>query len=81
MSDTKTLTPLEAEAVVDELIEAYGLGAYPKVTVTEAAPGRWRIEWRSMEVEAAAMTATEWSEWLRRRVGSISPEKLTTTGG
>jgi hypothetical protein len=81
MSDTQTLTTAQAEAVVDELIETYGLGAYPKVTVHEISPGRWRVEWRSMNIETAAMTATEWTEWLRRRVGSISPEKLTTTAG
>jgi hypothetical protein len=81
MSDTETLTAAQAEAVVDELIESYGLGAYPKVSVKEYSPGRWRIEWRSMEIETAAMTSTQWTEWLRHRVGSISPEKLTNTAG
>lgn len=81
MADTERLTAQQAEAVVDELIETYGLGAYPKVVVTETTPGRWRIQWRAMEVETPAMTAAQWSDWLRRRVGSISPEKLTTTAG
>jgi hypothetical protein len=81
MADSETLTAGQAEAVVDDLIETYGLGAYPKVVVTETAPGRWRVEWRGMEVEVAAMSAPQWTEWLRRRVGSISPEKLTNTAG
>jgi hypothetical protein len=81
MTDTQVLSPEAAQAVVDELIQAFGLGAYPKVEVRLIAPGRWRIRWRSMEAEEPAMTATEWEEWLRRCVGSISPARLETSEG
>lgn len=79
--EAETLTAEQAEGVVDELIEAFGPGAYPKVSVTEVAPGTWRIQWRSMEVRTSAMTADEWRDWLRRRVGSIAPERLETSEG
>jgi hypothetical protein len=79
--DKERLSAAQAQGIVDELIEAFGLGAYPKVTVSEVAPGRWRISWREMEDEAPAMTKTQWEQWLRRRVGSITPERLETSEG
>jgi hypothetical protein len=79
--ETDKLTAAQAEGIVDELIEAFGLGAYPKVSVTEVAPGRWRIRWRSMEAEVAEMANAQWEDWLRRRVGSITPERLETSEG
>lgn len=79
--ESDKLSAKAAEGIVDELIESFGLGAYPKVKVTEIAPGRWRIAWREMEAEAPAMTKSQWEQWLRRRVGSISPERLETSEG
>lgn len=81
MAQAEKLTAEQAEGVVDELIERFGPGAYPKVSVTEVAQGTWRIRWRAMDVEAPAMTAEKWSDWLRERVGSIAPERLETSEG
>lgn len=81
MEDEPKLNPEDAEAVVDELIQNFGPGAFPKVNVSEVSPGKWRIEWRAMKVTAAAMTSTQWTEWLRQRVGSIAPERLETSEG
>lgn len=81
MEQAETLTAQQAEGIVDELIEMFGPGAYPKVKVTEVADGTWRVQWRLMEVEVRAMTVEAWRDWLRRRVGSITPERLETSEG
>jgi hypothetical protein len=39
MSEIGLLTPREAEAVIEDRIEQFGLGALPHVTVTELADG------------------------------------------
>lgn len=75
------LTAEEAEGVVDQLIAQFGHGAYPKVTVAEVSPSKWRIQWREMETESEPMSAKQWRNWLRRRVGSIAPERLETSEG
>ena len=75
------LSAEQAEGVVEELIEQFGPGAYPKVTVEEVEDHKWRIQWREMETIAPPMTARQWTDWLRRRVGSMTPERLETSEG
>ena len=73
------LTPHEAEAVVEERIELFGLGALPRVTVTELPDGRWRVQWDRLESVVAPMAADAWHAWLERNVGSLDPGDLGTT--
>ncbi|MEN9577774.1 MAG: hypothetical protein RJA70_783 [Pseudomonadota bacterium] len=75
------LTAEEAEGVVDQLIEQFGHGSYPKVSVAEVSPSKWRIQWRDMQMESVPMSAKQWRNWLRKRVGSIAPERLETSEG
>jgi hypothetical protein len=74
-----TLTPREAEAVVEERIELFGLGALPRVTVTERPDGLWRVRWDRLEHVVAPMEREVWHAWLERNVGSLDPGDLGTT--
>lgn len=40
MSESRLLTPREAEAVIEDRIEQFGLGALPRVNVTSSPMGR-----------------------------------------
>jgi hypothetical protein len=73
------LTPREAEAVVDDRIELFGLGALPKVAVTPLDDGRWHVQWDRREAVVAPMTGTAWRAWLEENVGSLDPGQLETT--
>ena len=67
MNETEpTLTPREAEAVVEERIELFGLGALPRVTVTERPDGLWRVRWDRLEHVVAPMEREVWHAWLER---------------
>lgn len=73
------LTPREAEAVVDDRIESFGLGALPKVVVTQFDDGRWHVRWDRREAVIAPMTGAAWRAWLEENVGSLDPGQLETT--
>lgn len=73
------LTPREAEAVVEDRIELFGLGALPRVTVTELPDGQWRVQWDRRESVVAPMGPEAWHTWLERNVGSLDPGDLGTT--
>lgn len=79
MSDASPLTPHEAEAVVEERIETFGLGALPRVTVTPLPDGMWRVRWENLEATVPPMTAEAWRAWLEDNVGSLDPGDLETT--
>lgn len=79
MSEGRVLTPREAEAVVEDRIEAFGLGALPRVTVTPLPDGMWRVRWENLEATVAPMTAPAWRAWLEENVGSLDPGDLETT--
>jgi hypothetical protein len=79
MNDTRLLTPREAEAVVEDRIERFGLGVLPRVSVTALADGLWRVRWDSFERTVAPMTPDAWHAWLERYVGSLDPGDLETT--
>ena len=79
MSEKSVLTPREAEAVVQDCIELFGLGVLPRVSVTELADGAWRVHWDRLECDVAPMTREAWHAWLERNVGSLDAGDLETT--
>jgi hypothetical protein len=79
MDERSTLTPREAEAVVEDRIERFGLGALPSVSVTELADGTWRVRWDRLERVVAPMTQEAWQAWLEENVGSLDAGDLETT--
>ena len=79
MGEKSTLTPREAEAVVEDRIERFGLGALPSVSVTELADGTWRVRWDRLERVVAPMTQEAWHAWLEENVGSLDAGDLETT--
>jgi hypothetical protein len=79
MSKDHVLTPHEAEAVVEDRIESFGLGALPRVSVTALADGTWRVQWEHLERIVAPMTQDAWHAWLEENVGSLDAGDLETT--
>jgi hypothetical protein len=79
MSDSHLLSPREAEAVVEDRIERFGLGALPRVDVTVLADGSWRVRWEHLERTVAPMTREAWYAWLEENVGSLDAGDLVTT--
>ena len=79
MSESALLTPQEAEAIVADRIEQFGLGALPRVVVTELADRRWRVRWEHHDVTVAPMTQDDWYAWLEENVGSMDAGDLETT--
>lgn len=79
VSESRPLTPHEAEAVVEQRIELFGLGALPRVTVALQPDGMWRVRWENLESTVAPMTAEAWRAWLEENVGSLDPGDLETT--
>jgi hypothetical protein len=79
MDDRTVLTPSEAQAVVEDRIELFGLGALPRVSVTELADGTWRVQWDRLESVVAPMTEPAWRAWLEENVGSLDAGDLETT--
>jgi hypothetical protein len=79
MTESRLLTPREAEAVIEERIEWFGLGVLPRLTVTETADGAWRVRWDHLERVVAPMTYDDWYAWVQENVGSLDPGDLETT--
>jgi hypothetical protein len=77
--DKHPLTPAQAEQVVAERIEQFGLGALPEVRVDACADGSWRVRWDEFERRVAPMDADGWSAWLEEHVGPLGAERLQTT--
>lgn len=75
-----TLTPREAEQIVEQRIEDFGLGALPQISVTEDR-GDWRITWDGKERIAKPMSQPEWLAWLEENVGEVDPESLSSLEG
>jgi hypothetical protein len=79
MSEGRLLTPREAEEVVEDRIERFGLGALPRVSVAELADGNWRVRWENLERTVVPMTEDAWHAWLEENVGSLDAGDLETT--
>lgn len=75
-----TLTPDEAEHIVEQRIQDFGLGALPQLTVTEER-GDWRITWDGKVRVIAPMNEPEWLAWLEENVGEVDPERLGSLEG
>lgn len=79
MEENRVLTPHDAEAVVEERIEQFGLGALPRVEVVTLDDGRWRVRWDQSERVVAPMNLAGWRAWLEENVGSLGAGDLETT--
>ena len=79
MSEQRVLTAAEAEAVISDLMETYGLGALPSVSVTEVAPATWRVIWEDQSANVAPMNSDAWHQWLEANIVSLAPERLETS--
>ena len=79
MSENRILTTHEAEAVVTDLIEQFGLGSLPPVRVVELAEGTWQVRWLHLESTVEPMTRDAWHAWLEYNVGSLDAGDLETT--
>lgn len=79
MTGNLLLSPREAQAVVEERIERFGLGALPRVEVTELADGQWRVRWDELERIVAPMAKDAWRAWLEENVGSLDAGDLETS--
>ncbi len=79
MSEKPLLTPREAELVVEERIERFGLGALPHVSVTALADGTWQVRWDHLARIVAPMTPEAWHACLEENVGSLDAGDLETT--
>ncbi len=79
MSESRLLTPREAEAVIEDRIEQFGLGALPRVHVTALADGTWQVRWERFERTVAPMTRDAWHRWLEENVGSLDAGDLETS--
>ena len=79
MSEGGVLTPQEAEALVDNLIDQFGPGSIPHVSVIALADGRWHVMWEHMQQVVAPMNLDSWRAWLGKYVGSLDAGDLGTT--
>jgi hypothetical protein len=79
MVANRLLTPREAESVVEERIEQFGLNALPRVSVADLGEGTWSVRWDHLERVVPAMSAEAWREWLEENVGSLDAGDLETT--
>ncbi len=79
MDEIRLLTPEEAEAVIDDRIERFGLGALPRVDVAELPDGNWRVRWEGFEHTVEPMTRDAWRRWLEDNVGSLDAGDLETS--
>ena len=77
----RNLTPREAEVVVEERIEDFGLDALPHVQVAVDAAGDWLITWDHQRHVERPMTDAQWRAWIERHVGTLNPEQLETLEG
>ena len=79
MSEIRLLTPREAEAVIEDRIQQFGLGALPRVEVIERTDGSWHVKWEDLERTVAPMSLDDWRAWLTENVGSLDAGDLETT--
>jgi len=79
MTGKRLLTPQEAEAVIEERIENFGLGVLPRVAVAALADGSWQVSWDHRQCTVAPMDHDAWYAWLQENVGSLDAGDLETT--
>jgi hypothetical protein len=74
------LSPREAEQVVEQRIESFGLGALPQISISEDR-GDWRIIWDGKVRVTKPMNERDWLAWLEENVGEVDPESLSSLEG
>ena len=79
MGEDRPLSPREAESVVEDRIERFGLGALPRVDVAPLGDGTWRVSWGHVVRAVAPMSRNTWCKWLEENVGSLDAGDLETT--
>jgi hypothetical protein len=77
----RSLTPEEAQVLVEQRIEEFGLSSLPRVRVRDDGHGGWHITWDQFQRSEAPMSAPEWCAWVERHVGTLDPERLETLEG
>lgn len=79
MATRKLLTPRQAEQIVADRIEQFGLGSLPEVAIRVAQDGSWLVSWDSYARSVSPMDEESWRDWLKRHVGPLDAESLQTT--
>lgn len=79
MTVQKPLTPQQAEQIVADRIERFGLGALPEVRVSARSDGTWLVRWDDLERTTAPLPEAAWCAWLEEHVGPLDAERLQTT--
>ena len=79
MPTRELLTPGQAEQVVADRIERFGLGSRPDVKITLAPDGNWQVSWDSHSRTVSPMDDDSWRAWLHEHVGPLDAESLQTT--
>ena len=79
MAASNLLTPREAEQVVADRIEQFGLGALPEVAIEVAPDGSWIVSWDTYSRTVSPMNEESWGVWLKQHVGPLDAESLQTT--
>jgi hypothetical protein len=79
MNSGKPISAHEAEQVVEDRIEQFGLGALPEVRVAVREDGRWRVQWDRFERVVSPMDAAHWRAWLVEHVGPLDAQGLETS--
>jgi len=74
-----SLTARQAEDVVQERIEQFGLGALPELKVSVLADGSWQVRWDDFERIVQPMPLQQWETWLEEHVGPLDAASLQTT--
>jgi hypothetical protein len=74
------LSAREAEQLVEQRIETFGLGALPQISVAEDR-GDWRISWDGKMRVTQPMTERDWLAWLEVNVGEVDAESLSSLEG
>ncbi len=79
MGEDRPLTPREAEAVVEDRIQLFGLGALPRIEITAQDDGTWQVRWDHRAQAVAPMSRDAWRRWVEENVGSLDAGDLETT--
>ena len=82
--EDRPLTPREAESIVEDCIERFGLGALPRIEVTALDDGTWQVRWDHLVQAVAPMSRGAWRRWVEENVGSLDagdPTRATPRGG
>ena len=69
----RTLTPKQAQELVEQRIQDFGLNSLPRVEVAFTESGDWLITWEEHRRVEPPMTDPQWRQWLERHVGTPRP--------